>query len=453
MRKLAVLVVVVALTLLAMKPLLGVAPLAIHRAPLMAAGLAAKLACSHHYLSGLASPQIQSDLESYSPGMKLIDLEFDPSGRRVSASLAGIATLSASYRRGLGCSLDIGDTSALDTLQISPPERQPETPWPAGDRVDSVDDSLQQALAALLAADDREGYQTRALLMVREGKVVAEAYAPGFGAEVPLLGWSMAKSLTAMLIGNLEYQGLVATAERSLFPGWDSDARADITVENLLQMSSGLQFDEEYAPGSDATRMLFTSYSASEVALASPLVHPPGQHFAYSSGTTNLLARLLVERLGGTRQALQFLWYRFLLPQGMRDTVVEMDPSGVFVGSSYVYASARDWARLGQTLLNGGILNGQRLLSRDWVRRATSPGTAINEPRYGYQIWLNRGGEEPRWPGLPADAFAMMGNRSQVVMAIPSASVVLVRLGWSDREYPTAEKFAALLAAAARSDS
>jgi CubicO group peptidase (beta-lactamase class C family) len=124
----------------------------------------------------------------------------------------------------------------------------------------------------------------------------------------------------------------------------------------------------------------------------------------------------------------------------------------VLVGSSFMYASARDWARLGQLMLNEGMLNGHRILSADWVHRSRRPNPSRNEPRYGYQFWLNGGGNNRRWPDLPDDAFAMMGNRSQVVMMIPSRQTVIVRLGWSADGYPTSQRFASLLAALDRAD-
>ncbi|MFC6981513.1 serine hydrolase domain-containing protein [Microbulbifer taiwanensis] len=211
-------------------------------------------------------------------------------------------------------------------------------------------------------------------------------------------------------------------------------------------MASGLDFDETYAPGSDATKMLFNAHSASDIALASRTAHAPGEHFSYSSGTTNLIARWIHERLGGDVQtSLDFFQREILQPLGMAHTVFEVDPSGVFVGSSYIYASGRDWARLGQLMLNRGQWQGAQVLSDDWVARAAAPNTSANEPRYGYQFWLNGGGEELRYPQLPADAYFMLGNREQAVMISPSTKTVVVRLGWSASEYPTGENFAGLL--------
>ena len=131
----------------------------------------------------------------------------------------------------------------------------------------------------------------------------------------------------------------------------------------------------------------------------------------------------------------------------MRNTIPEPDASGVFVGSSFVYAPARDWARFGQLLLAGGQINGRRVLSADWVKRATQPNRSENDRRYGYQLWLNEGGSKPWWPSLPRSAYAMQGNRSQSVMILPEQDTVIVRLGWTATEYPADANFARIVAA------
>ncbi|MFV8783196.1 serine hydrolase domain-containing protein [Microbulbifer sp. SA54] len=437
----------IALTLLA-PTMLGFSITQLGTAVNVATGMGAKLACSGRFVSGFSPDQNLEDLASYSPANQLLNLEYDEGNRRVSASLLGLGHTSASYREGLGCTLDIGDTAPLD--RISAAKLTPsEAPWPIGNSAPAIDPELQQKLDALLAADNAAGYQTRALVLIQDGQLVAESYAEGVSADTPLLGWSMGKSLTAMMIGRLEQMGLADPATTPLFAQWQDDARAEITLENLLHMSSGLAFDETYAPGSDATRMLFNTDSASDVALASQPLHTPGEHFSYSSGTTNLLARWIAERLGGQPQnSVDFFHSEILSPLGMRDTVFELDPSGVFVGSSYIYASARDWARLGQLMLSQGHWQGQRLLGEEWVKRAQTPNTSANDPRYGYQFWLNSGSDELRFAELPADAYFMLGNRKQVVMISPSTNTVAVRLGWSAGDYPTGANFARLLPAA-----
>jgi CubicO group peptidase (beta-lactamase class C family) len=447
-RKLIVAVVLLLCLLGLAKPAFNISPFALGDVAPVASGLGAKLACSHRYLTGLSPEQIASDLASYSVAYRLVELDFDDEQRVSRANLFGLAPKRARYREGLGCTLEIGDTSPLDEVTVPTVITPSDNPWPAGESVDTLSARAQVALDHLLQRDAAGGYDSRALLIVRNGEVIAESYGDGFHASTRHLGWSMGKSVTAMLLGSLEYRNLLKPAETELFAAWSGDKRATISVENLLQATSGLAFNEIYAPGSDATRMLFDAHSTAAIAMAKPLEHPPGRHFSYSSGTTNLLAALLVERLGGTQAAVDYLYRDFLQPLGMANTVLELDPSGVFVGSSYIYASARDWGRLGQLMLDGGILNDHRLLARDWVTRATLPNAALNDPRYGYQFWLNAGSDQPRWPGLPMDAYAMMGNRGQVVMIIPSTRTVIVRLGWSAVDYPVDERFSSLLAAA-----
>lgn len=422
---------------------LGIWPLNIWSWSETATGMGAKLACSQRYVSGFSEQQVLDDLKAYASAFELLTLEYDDTERRAVSHWPSFASQSARYREGLGCSLEIGEAE-LDSLSFARAAAQGGE-WPAGETVSSIDPAAQAALQQLFEEDAAEQQHTRALLVVKHGRVIAEVYAEGIDSATPLLGWSMAKTLTAIKLGQLEYAGLLNSEEAWLFPQWAADQRRFIRLENLLTMSSGLQFRELYVPGVDATKMLFNSYSAASVALDKPLEYPPGEHFYYSSGTANILSLLFAQRVGGNVQAVRYFRDQILQPLAMANTVLEPDPSGVFVGSSYAYASARDWARLGQLLLNKGELNGYRLLSADWVRRATSPNASNNDPRYGYQIWLNAGGSELRWPDLPADTYAMTGNRSQRVVVIPSKSVVIVRLGWSREAYPDSKKFAELL--------
>ncbi len=443
LKKILVISAVVTAILAGLLSLAGVSPLSLPASIQTGTGMSAKLACSARHLSGLDADQIQRDLASYGPALEAVSIDYDEQRGAARASLLGFSA-TARYRPGLGCSLDIGDTGRLDELTV--PALAPAAgPWPRGNEVTTARDDLQGRVAAMLDEDNAAGLETRALLMAVDGTIAAEAYAPGFGPDTPLLGWSMGKTLTAVLLGHLEFIGRLDPQEQGLFPGWSGDERRDIRVEDLLQMSSGLDFDETYAPGSDATHMLFVAHSASDVALGSVPAHPPGRHFAYSSGTTNLLMRLFAERLGGPQAALNTLYLDVLGPLAMHHTIVEPDPSGIFVGSSYVYATARDWARLGQLLLDGGEFDGRRIVSEDWVRRARTPNGSANDPRYGYQLWLNAGGSDPRWAALPEDAFAMLGNRQQIVMMVPSRNTVIVRLGWSDGSYPVSDNFARLL--------
>ncbi|SHG95018.1 serine hydrolase domain-containing protein [Ferrimonas marina] len=405
--------------------------------------LTAKLACSSFFLSGFDAERNRQDAASYSPVNAWVSVRYLEDG--VEANLWGLSSRTARYIPGVGCTLEPsppGPSHRLAAVHTSPSSE----PWPKGPPSQSMDPLWQQQLQSLMAQDSAAGRDTRALLWLQQGQLRAEVYASGVTATTPLMSWSMGKSLTAVLQGRAEALGYSERSDSALFETWQQDERRGIRMEDLLQMVSGLAFEEVYAPGSDAAKMLFEAPSAAAVALEQPLARPSGSHFAYSSGTTNLIAQWLSERLGGPESFQRFLHQQLLSPLGMRHTYMEPDPSGVPVGSSYVYASGRDWARLALLLLNGGSYAGEPLLSPSWVAHATQPNGSQNERAYGYQLWLNHGDEQLRWPALPADAYAMMGNRKQVVMVIPSRQAIFVRLGWSEGSYPMEQHVAALLA-------
>ena len=437
-----------ALTLLAPR-LLGFSITELGSALRVATGIGAKLACSGRYLSGFDHTRNLDDLASYSPANRLLDLAYNDQDKRVTATLLGMGETSATFRPGLGCTLDIGDTHPLDQV-VTAPIAESSAPWPKGSSAPDIDPALQKIADEILRQDNSAGLNTRALLVVQDGRLVAESYGDKVTAETPLMGWSMGKSLTAIMVARLQKLQPNVDTSSPLFPQWSDekgeDERSQISLENLLQMNSGLAFDEIYAPGTDATEMLFGAHSASDVALQSPLAYPPGEHFSYSSGTTNLLARWVYDRLGATPQAsVDFFRQQILSPLGMAHTTFEVDASGVFVGSSYIYASARDWARLGLLMLDDGKWEGEPLLPPGWVEAASRPNSSQNEPRYGYQFWLNGGGDTLRYPDLPEDGYLMQGNREQKVLISPSTNTVIVRLGWTKGEYPASRNFARLL--------
>ncbi|MFV8817208.1 serine hydrolase domain-containing protein [Haliea sp. E17] len=435
---LAIVLGVLAMALLALARYAGIPLQGIPQAPAVGAGLAAKLACSGRFLSGYDEARIAADIIDYSPALQLVSLDFSAPDR-VSASLLG-TTATARYYPGLGCTLDAPGMPSLAAIRIPALPVASTLPLAA-----AGDTALQVALEEILQQDNDQGLQTRALLIARSGAIVAEAYAEGVSPEAQLLGWSMGKSLTGLMIGRLAALGQLRLEERRLFPQWERDARSEVSIEDLLQMRSGLAFSETYLPGNDSTRMLFTAASAAAVALDKPLAYPPGEHFAYSSGTTNILCHLLGQRLGGPQALVDFFAREVAVPLGLQDTTLELDPSGDCVGSSYVYASARDWARMAQPLIHAGRVGEQQWLPAGWVERATAPNGSDNDSRYGYQLWLNRGAGAAYWPGLPASAFAMSGHSGQVVMMLPTLDAVIVRLGWSSGEYPVDQRFAPLL--------
>ena len=444
MKKVTFLLLIVCLPALGMN-WVGLSPFDIRANVQVGTGIGAKLACSGRYLSGFDAPQVAADIASYSAAADLLTISYDDVEKTASASLFGLGTTRAKFRPGIGCTLVRPGSEQLDEIRV-PKIQQSLQPWPRGSMVDSLDIGAQSQIEKMLVKDNEEGLQTRSLLVVRNGSIISEAYAQGFSPQTPLLGWSMGKSLSAIMLGHLAYADRLAMGETELFAEWSRDERRNITLQQLLQMSSGLDFSEVYAPGSDATRMLFVEASASGVAKTSALIHAPGSHFSYSSGTANLLSELFVIRTGGTQSAVNTLHNEILAPMAMAHTTLELDANGVFVGSSNIYASTRDWARLGLLMLQKGELNGHRIVSKQWVEQAISPNRSDNERAYGYQVWLNEGDKALRWPDLPADSYAFTGNRGQRVMIIPSQQTLIVRMGWSNVGYPDNLRFSQLLA-------
>ena len=212
------------------------------------------------------------------------------------------------------------------------------------------------------------------------------------------------------------------------------DVRHPITLRQLLQMNSGLDFAERYEANSDATRMLFMEHSAAAYAAQAGLAYPPGTHWSYSSGTSNILARIVFDQVGGTSEDLfRFVRERLFNPLGMSSMVLETDASGAPVGSSFAYATARDWARLGQFWLRDGEWNGQRILPTGWMDFSTTPVASAPHGEYGAQFWLNAGrdGDHHAFPGIPDSMYYAGGYNGQSVSVFPEQDIVVVRLGFT----------------------
>lgn len=410
----------------------------------LGAGYAAKVACSAVFVSGRSLDSVLRDeLRNDHPIARIV-LSVDPQHQAVDASVTPLFKRRAIYRPGLGCTLLSESTEAKLRAQGNPPASPPAPAasdkfWPEGDRAAAVDPALQKRLDEVLTwafaeTDPAHPRRTRAVVIIRDGQLVAERYAEGFHANTPLQGWSMAKSITNALFGILVRQGKLQVTAPAPVPEWQGDARKQITIDQLLRMSSGLAFGEEYGGLlSDVTRMLFLEPSAGHYAASLPLAAQPDTVWAYSSGTTNILSRIVRETLGGSlTDYWQFPRKELFDRIGARTVILEPDASGVFVGSSFDYATARDWARLGLFYLNDGVWNGERILPEGWVRYSVTPTPASPDGNYGAQIWLNagRGGKRP-FERVPADLYYFSGFEGQSVAVIPSLRLVAVRLGVS----------------------
>jgi CubicO group peptidase (beta-lactamase class C family) len=286
--------------------------------------------------------------------------------------------------------------------------------------------SLNKAVEGAFAEPDLENLRrTRAVLVVHYGRLIAERYAPGITKEMPLIGWSMTKSVTSALVGILVAEGKLSPQAPAPVPEWQKsdDPRRHITLEQLLWMSSGLSFSETYAekPVSDVQIMLFTKPDMAAYAVRLPLEAEPGTRWHYSTGTTNIIARIIRSSFGDERDYFAFPRRALFNRIDMRSAVFETDASGMFNCGSSLFASARDWARLGLLYLNDGVWEGERIFPERWVAYSTTPAPTAEKGDYGAQIWLNQGpqgnAEARPFPGFPKTSFT-----SKAIKASLSAS-------------------------------
>jgi CubicO group peptidase (beta-lactamase class C family) len=274
------------------------------------------------------------------------------------------------------------------------------------------------------------------VVVVYDGQLVAERYAEGFHKDMPLLGWSMAKSITGALVGILVGDGKLDIHAPAPVPEWQAagDPRRAITLDHLLRMSSGLAFDEIYKPLYDATEMLYGSDDFAAFAADKPLAAAPDALWNYAGGTTNIVSRIVRKTIEKEDpRYYRFIYNRLFDRIGMYSAVLEPDTAGTFVGSSYCFATPRDWARFGQLYLNDGVWQGERVLPEGWVAYTTTPTPPAPRGEYGAHFWLNAGAPgDPAnrlWPDAPRDAYAAQGFQEQKVIVIPSRKTVLVRFG------------------------
>lgn len=429
-------------------------------------GFVAKYLCSSTFISD-RDPAIvfEEDVKPVNPLASIVSYSIDRRRQTVTASSLGLFTMTALYRDGCGCSLVI-DTTAdeMARQKLVPPDfadkrprQRADLPWPDGSRgpVDpaglGVDrQKLETALDAAFAEPGPEKpRKTRAVVVVYDGQLIAERYAPGFRPDMPLLAWSMSKTVTNALVGILVKQKRLDIMQPAPVPAWQTagDERSGIILDQLLRMSSGLKFEEVYAPFYDATYMLYGSYDFGAYAAAKQLETAPGAKWYYSSGTTNIVAGIVRRAIEKDHE----YYYRFIHEElfdriGMYSAVMEPDSSGTFVGSSYTFATPRDWARFGLLYLQDGIWQGRRILPAGWVAYTTTPTPAAPRGEYGAHAWLNAGSaanpRDRRWPAAPRDAFAALGFQEQKVIVIPSRKLVLVRFGatserqaWNTNEF------------------
>jgi len=398
----------------------------------MITGFSSKSVTSGHFLDNRS-------LETIEQGDNDIDKidwatnEINHSERFVISKVYGLKERKSIYREGLGATL------INDDFDISKPYNVPKRtkintnlPFPYGnlEPKDTVFSNIDyvKLKAVIEDAFDKKGQKdkrTRSIIVIYKNKIIAEKYADGFNKNSKILGWSMTKSLTATYFGILQKQGKFDILKPAPIKEWATDERSKITTNDLLHMNSGLEWEEDYGKISDVTKMLFIEEDMTKSQINKPLVGKPNNTWNYSSGTTNLLSGILRKQFNTHQSYLDF-WYSNLLDKiGMNSAIVETDMTGNFVGSSYGWATTRDWAKFGLLYLHKGNWNGEQIFDESWAKYVSTP-TNTSNGQYGAQFWLNAGG---RFPNTPKDMFYASGYQGQMVAIFPSHDIVIVRMG------------------------
>ena len=425
----------------------------------IASGYQAKILCSEVFVAGREADEVLArDFDNISPALKFLRAHVDINDRSVSTALFGLGQAKAVYHDETGCTLlPPNPKQAANRATGKAPQASHQKPTSLR-KLPTARPISSEALTYIdygrlnhtldIAFEPDNPANTRAMLILVDGKVVEERYAEGFSSSTKFLSWSMAKSILATTIGTAADRQIIDLDAPLPVPEWQTaqkpgtdHPKENITWRHMLHMQSGLAFEEDYAKtSSDVNQMLFRSADMGALAAAAKIIHPPNDFFHYSSGTTNLLSRTLDQQLRERGQTtIEFARDNILSPIGVTSAVFETDPSGVFVGSSYFYATAQDWARLGQLYLQEGTWDDQQILSADWVDFVQAPAGAA-DGQYGAHFWLNRDGKEDRtrfFPGLPENVYFMAGHEGQYVLIVPDKKLVIFRAGQTRHDKST----------------
>ena len=394
-------------------------------------GFASKNLASTNFISQRLHKDITEN-DNNVPLVKLARLETVTKNSAI-ASVYGFMERETICRDGLGCVL-ITDTYDKNQKLLKPNRTRITNtlPFPYGNNdtkdtlFDTIDyDKLNTAVSNAFSNNDVQ--KTRTVLVSYKGEIIAEKYGKGFSKDTPILGWSMTKSVLATLYGILAYKNKINISEDRPF---SEDIRMKnpktlITLNHLLRMQSGLEWNEDYTSISDVTKMLFLDTDMTLAQANKKSIAKPKEVWNYSSGTSNLLSGLLRKQFKTHQEYLDFPYSALIDKIGMHSMLLETDMVGNYVGSSYGWATTRDWAKFGILHLNHGNWNGEQLFNPEWIDYITKP-TVGSDGIYGAHWWLNAGGQ---YPDVPKDLYSAKGYQGQRVFIIPSKDLVIVRTG------------------------
>jgi len=389
--------------------------------------------CGEIFVAGLDAKRVFTEEIRPQRGMRILlkrlRYTVDPQRQRVVTTWAGHFAGVATYRKGYGCMLGDAEAGALGVapnFSSSASSDNAETP------IAPVDAKLSEALDRAFAEPPQPPYRrVRAIVVMRDGRIIAERYAQGIGPDTPLIGYSVSKSVINALIGILVRDGkldLYAPVRTWSSP---ADPRHSITLDQLLRMTSGLDLEESDSGFDPVSRMMFSERDMAAYAEKAKLKSKPGQTWEYTSGNTLIASAILRDAVGGhAADVLRFAHSQLFDPLGMQDVTMEFDDAGTPIGSTRIYASARDWARFGELYLDDGVVDGRRILPEGWVTYSTQP--TLDSP-YGSGFWVNAGQSADArgrvQAGMPADAYFASGNFGQRIVIVPSQRLVIVRFG------------------------
>lgn len=406
-------------------------------------GYTASMLCSKVFVTGQAPATVfQEDLVKITNGTALFTrTAIQPRAQTTTSRLFGV-TSKAVYRQGVGCTLvgDQGEAAlrAQNLPDVPPAELHPDVSWPLGSDTSAPLPgfdyaSVEQATEHHFTEHGDFQIKSSSFAVAYQGELIFEHYADGFAPDTPIYGFSLGKTLSAMMAGTMVKQGLLDMHAPTGQPEWQQDARAGITPHQLLTMTSGLAWSETYdQPTSDAN-LLFVMDDMASFASAKPLANDPGTTFNYSSGSSLILADVMKARLGGDLGgAYGYLQSQLLRPIGINNAVVQADASGTLVFGMQDLIGTHDLVRLGQLLLQDGEWQGRQILATGWVDYMSSlvPLPTNFGFEYGAGLWLNGDSSGREFlPSLPEDTLIAYGLRGQFLIIVPSLDLVIARTG------------------------
>lgn len=403
----------------------------LHERPLLrtGTGYAAHNACALTFIAGRDNPD--TDLPP-NPLVPYVTGYVNKAGKSATSAVLWVLSKQKAYfTPGFGCTVASDRPAGLGRATKVSSDPNTISDQPAPDMTPQVSEAIGRAFGDDLSESRRTQLGTRAIVVLRGGQIIGERYADGFDATTPQLGWAMSKSVANLLVGRYALERKFSLDRDHLRPEW-TDGRAAITLDELMRMTSGLSWDETYQLGTPITEMLYEQPDMAAYAASQPLAHQPGSYQQYSSGSTNILCHWLTQ-LADVPDT-DFPRTELFAQLGLSSAVWEPDASGTPVCSSYLWATPRDWATIGQFALQDGVWADERLLPKGWMQQSTTATQVPESEEKGYAAgwWTNTQADGSLVaPELPDDAYWASGHDGQRLYVVPSSDLVVVRLGFT----------------------